>query len=110
MIKRRFVLFSAATALLPALAQEQRAKFDPRREGVADVAAAVLRAASEGKRVIADVGGEWCTWCHLMDQFIAANPDVRAVLEANFVWVKVNYSPSNKNERLLSMWPKIIFA
>ena len=73
----------------------------------ARAARAVALAKAEGKRVIVDVGGEWCTWCHILDRFIAANADVRAVLEAHFVWVKVNFSPQNRNDELLSRWPQV---
>jgi thiol:disulfide interchange protein len=81
--------------------------FDPARDARADVAQAVALAKAQGKRVIVDVGGEWCPWCHVMERFIAANPDVRALIDARYVWVKVNVSPENRNEALLSRWPSI---
>ena len=34
------------------------------------------------RRVLAEVGGEWCTWCHIMDRFFAANPDLRKIRDA----------------------------
>jgi thioredoxin-related protein len=92
---------------LDVAAAELPTKFDPKRDAAADVALAVALAKAEGKRVIVDVGGEWCTWCHILDRFIAANADVRAVLEAHFVWVKVNFSPQNRNDELLSRWPQV---
>jgi thiol:disulfide interchange protein len=82
-------------------------RFDPRRDAAADMVEALTRAAAEGKNVIVDVGGEWCAWCHILDRFIAANADLRSLIDASFVWVKVNYSPENRNERLLSRWPKV---
>jgi thiol:disulfide interchange protein len=82
-------------------------KFDPARDADADVAQAVALAHAQGKRVIVDVGGEWCTWCHIMERFIGARPDVRALIDARYVWVKVNVSPENRNEALLSRWPGI---
>jgi len=95
-------------AVLPsAAAQGLDARFDPRRDAAADVARAIAQAGAEGKRVIVDVGGEWCTWCHIMDRFIAAHDEVRTLIGADFVWVKVNYSPANKNEALLAAWPKV---
>jgi thioredoxin-related protein len=83
------------------------AKFDPSRDAAADVAQAVALARAQGKRVIVDVGGEWCSWCHILDRFIASNPDVRALIDAHYVWVKVNFSKANRNEALLSRWPPI---
>ena len=83
------------------------AKFDPSRDAVADVAYATSLAREQGKRVIVDVGGEWCVWCHVMDRFIAANPEVRALIDAHYVWLKVNFSKENENAALLGRWPKV---
>ena len=83
------------------------AKFDPARDPAADVAHAVALASSQHKRVLVDVGGEWCSWCHIMDRFFAANADLKALRDERFVWLKVNYSKQNENEALLSRWPKV---
>lgn len=107
MERRRRIVLTAAFAHAAAFAQPAREKFDPKRDAHEDVAAAVARARVEGKLVIVDVGGEWCSWCHVMDRFIESNPDLRAAINADFVWIKVNYSPANKNEGLLSKWPKV---
>lgn len=89
------------------LAAELPAKFDSARDAVADVATAASMAKAQRKRVLVDVGGEWCPWCHILDRFVAANPDVKKLVDDNYVWVKVNWSPQNKNEPLLSRWPKV---
>ena len=97
----------AGVLAVTALAQELPAKFDPNRDAAADVATAVALAKKQGKRVLVDVGGEWCPWCHILDRFVAANADVRALTDAGYVWVKVNWSRENKNEALLSRWPAV---
>lgn len=80
--------------------------FDPKRDPERDLAAAVAQAKAERKRVLVDVGGEWCSWCHLMDRFFAQDAEARALRDANYVWVKINYSPENRNAQFLSRWPK----
>jgi thiol:disulfide interchange protein len=92
---------------LAAVAQDLPIKFDPRRDAQRDLATATAMAGAQGKRVLVDVGGEWCAWCHILDRFVAANPDIAALRDANYVWLKVNWSPDNKNEALLSRWPRI---
>ena len=82
-------------------------KFDPTRDAAADVATAVAMAQDQGKRVLVDVGGDWCSWCRLMDAFFAANADARKLRDDNYIWVKVNWSPQYRNEALLSRWPRI---
>ena len=105
-IVRALFLFVFA---FPAIAHaaDLPSKFDPARDAAADVAHAVAIAKAQGKRVIVDVGGEWCTWCHIMDRFIAANDNVRSLIDAHYVWVKVNYSKQNPNDALLARWPKV---
>ncbi len=94
-------------AAMVALAADLPAKFDPARDAQRDVDTAVAVAKAAHKRVLVDVGGEWCVWCHILDRFIAENADIAALRDANFVWVKVNWSPQNRNAALLSRWPKI---
>jgi len=89
-----------------ALAQGLPARFDPARDAAADVATAAATAKAQRKRVLVDVGGEWCSWCHILDNFIASNADVKKLVDDHYVWVKVNWSPRNKNEALLARWPK----
>ena len=110
MRRRLFILASLAfVATLGACARQEvpTASFDPARDAAKDVADAVALAKSQGKRVIVDVGGEWCSWCHTMDRFVAANDDLKSLIESRYVWVKVNYSKENRNEAFLSQWPKI---
>lgn len=112
LLRRLAAFFTLAFALtlglaLAAAAQDLPARFDHTRDAARDVATAVAQAKSQGKRVLVDVGGEWCPRCHLLDRFVAANADVKDLREQNYVWVKVNWSPQNKNEALLSQWPKV---
>ena len=106
----RAVGLASLLAALPVRAVESWTapqKFDPRRDAAADVAAAVRHAAATRRRVIVDVGGEWCTWCHIMDRFFESRPELMALRERHYVWVKVNYSKDNPNTALLSRWPRI---
>ena len=104
-VRALFLLFFGFPAI--AHAADLPSKFDPARDAAADVAHAVAIAKAQGKRVIVDVGGEWCTWCHIMDRFIAANDNVRSLIDTHYVWVKVNYSKQNPNDALLARWPKV---
>jgi thiol:disulfide interchange protein len=103
-------LLSLVCCGFTALAQAQAApppKFDPTRDAASDVRAAVDKARAQGKRVLVDVGGEWCIWCHILDKFIASHPPVQQLVNDSYVVVKVNWSPQNRNEAVLSQWPKI---
>jgi len=105
-------VFRVTAVLLVVLAcacarQESTTVFDPARDAAKDVADAATLAKTQGKRVLVDVGGEWCSWCHTLDDFIASNADLKSLIDSRYVWVKVNYSKENKNEAFLSRWPRI---
>jgi thiol:disulfide interchange protein len=82
-------------------------KFDPARDAAADLRVALASAQKDGKRVLVEVGGNWCPWCHVLERFIHDNQDVRDQLQSKYVVLRVNYSPANKNEALLSRWPQV---
>lgn len=84
-----------------------RASFDPLRDPVADLETAKVEAARGGKRILLDVGGEWCSWCHILDKFVEGDAEIRSFRDANFVWIKVNYSEENENQAFLSAYPPI---
>jgi thiol:disulfide interchange protein len=90
----------AAKAARPAI-------FDPSRDAAKDLQAGIAEAARTGKRVLVDVGGNWCGWCHEMERFIDAHADLKALRDKNYVTAKVNYSPENENKAVLSKYPKI---
>ena len=84
-----------------------REKFDPTREPKADVEEAVTKAKPAGKRIILDIGGEWCGWCRYMDRFFYQNAELARIRDENFIWVKINYSEENENQPFLAAYPAI---
>jgi thiol:disulfide interchange protein len=82
-------------------------EFDPARDAAADLQEALAEAKRTSRNVLLDVGGKWCIWCRIMDDFFEANLALAQLREANYVTVKINFSPENKNETLLSKYPNI---
>jgi thiol:disulfide interchange protein len=82
-------------------------KFDPARDAAKDIELGIARAKQSGRRVLLDVGGEWCIWCKRLDQLFEEKKDLAEFLHRNYVAVKVNYSKENKNEAVLSRYPKV---
>lgn len=108
MKRRQLLLLAAFVALAPfAEAQALPERFDPKRDPEQDLAAALAQAKAQGKRVIVDVGGEWCVWCHILDRFFASNADLDHLRTSRYVWLKVNVSKENDNRAFLSRWPKV---
>jgi len=82
-------------------------RFDSSRDPGKDLNEAIITATQTHKRILLDVGGEWCIWCRRLDTLFATHSDLSSFLNGHFVVVKVNYSKENKNEKFLSRFPKI---
>jgi thioredoxin-related protein len=100
------ILFSTFSLL--AQTADSLPKFDPTRNPNDDLKAAVELARNTNKRIILDVGGEWCIWCHRIDAFIYNTIEIKSLLEENFIALKINYSKENKNEKFLSQYPQVV--
>lgn len=103
-----FFIVSASGFIFAQQEAEKTAhKFDPMRDPFVDVKVAVEEAVKEHKRILLDVGGEWCIWCHRLDKFIEDNAEIKTYLNEKFIVLKVNFSPENKNEKFLAQFPKV---
>jgi len=106
MIKVFFlVLIFSLTA--NAQSKDSLAGFDPNSNPFDDLKTAVDSAQKSDKKIILDVGGEWCIWCHRIDAFMHGTVEVKSLIDENYIVVKVNYSKENKNEKFLSNYPAI---
>ena len=47
-------------------------------------------AMGEDKPILLDIGAVWCHWCHVMDRESYEDPELAAVINQNFVAVKVD--------------------
>src|SRR5437868_465164 len=83
------------------------AVYDPKRDPEDDVNNAVNNAKGSGKRILLQVGGDWCGWCHTMSKYFNENEKVSAALTKSYVIVKVNYSTENQNKEFLGKYPSI---
>jgi thiol:disulfide interchange protein len=81
--------------------------FDPTRDPAQDLRQAVAEATGNGKRILLDVGGNWCKWCKMLDKFFETDTAAAQSLHGTFVVVKVNFSKENENTAFLSTYPKI---
>ena len=81
--------------------------YDAQRDPAKDLEAAMARATAEEKRILIQVGGDWCGWCKLMSKYMESNEVVREHLTKNFLVMKVTYEDGQKNEAFLSKYPAI---
>jgi len=82
-------------------------KYDPKRNADQDIREAIDEAKRTHRRILLEVGGEWCSWCHRLDDFFAAHPDLTSLRDKNFVTLKINFSEENPNKEVLSRYDPI---
>jgi thioredoxin-related protein len=82
-------------------------QYDPARKPDQDLKNAIVEAQRTGKRILLEVGGEWCSWCHIMDKYFDQNPNLTKLRDTNYLTVKINFSKENENEKFLGQYPKI---
>ncbi len=74
--------------------------FSPKADARHDVDSVISIAGKEHKHVLVVVGGDWSDWS-LSFLHTLEKDYLKKVLDENYVFIKVNFSPSNKNEEVL---------
>ncbi len=70
--------------------------YDPDANADADVNAAFARAKAEHKRVLIDLGGNWCGDCRILAAVMAL-PEVKRFLDAHYIMVDVDVGRFDRN-------------
>ena len=82
--------------------------YDPNRNALQDGRDAIKLAKATNRRVLIEVGGDWCKWCHILDRFLNNNADIKKQLHQTFVLLKVNVSDENDNHDFLKVFPRVV--
>ena len=82
--------------------------YDAARNPAKDLQAAIEDATRTNRRILLEVGGDWCVYCGIMDATFQSHPALKKVLDERYVTLKVNFSKENPNEAFLSKFPQII--
>ncbi len=98
---KKFFFICFLLVSLSSFAQEKKL-YNPAADAAKDIAVAVKKAKAEHKYVLVQVGGNWCKWCIEFARFAKADIQIDSVINSSFVWYHLNYSPENKNEKILA--------
>ncbi|QQQ28535.1 thioredoxin family protein [Chryseobacterium indoltheticum] len=89
-------------------AAEEKAKlpkpYDPKADAQADINKLVAQAKKEGKNIMIQAGGNWCIWCLRFNQYVQTTPELKKMVDKNYLYYHLNYSPDNKNEKVFSQY------
>ena len=92
-----FVAAILLTSFGTGFSQEAKKLYDPSLDGMKQLKEAIASVKSTGKHLLIQYGGNWCPWCVKFAGFCKDDPDISKLISDNYIWVKLNYSPENKN-------------
>lgn len=78
-------------------AKEEPKVYNPEAKVVDEYANALIKAMSQKKHVLLEIGGNWCKWCLAFNKFTTTDHEVDSIIKSNYVVLHVNYSKENKN-------------
>lgn len=107
MLKRIMATAAAMLMMLtiPAHSGNANLGYDPEADPFEQYQSAIATAQATHKLVLVISGGDWCHWCHLLNQFMTRNRDVHARLEDAFVVMKVYIGAENTNDFFFEQLP-----
>lgn len=89
-------------------AAEEKAKlpkpYNPKADAQADINKLVAQAKKEGKNIMIQAGGNWCIWCLRFNNFVQETPELKELVDKNYLYYHLNYSPDNKNEKVFAQY------
>ncbi|MDH6253995.1 thioredoxin-related protein [Chryseobacterium sp. H1D6B] len=89
-------------------AGEEKAKlpkpYNPKADAQKDINTLIAKAKKEGKNIMIQAGGNWCIWCLRFNQFVQTTPELKTVVDKNYLYYHLNYSPDNKNEKIFAQY------
>ncbi|MEI9943597.1 MAG: thioredoxin family protein [Chitinophagaceae bacterium] len=78
--------------------------YTPEENAETAIAKAVAKAKAGKKHVFIQIGGNWCIWCARFNDFVTTDSSVDSLIRNNYIVYHMNYSPENKNEKLLAKY------
>ena len=95
---KRIYILALLAMLLPFQAGAQgglKKVYDENIDQNVQIDQALKQARAEGKFVVCQVGGNWCPWCLRFADFITKDAEISKLIDQNFVYVHVDYSPKS---------------
>lgn len=78
--------------------------YDPTENAEEKISKLIAQAKKENKNIMIQAGGNWCIWCLRFDNYVKTTPELKSVLDANYLYYHLNYSLENKNEKLFAKY------
>lgn len=103
-MKRLLILLAAVFLSTAAFSQTKTEGvhiYNPEANAMADLKAAIAKAAKANKHVLVQVGGNWCTWCIAFHQLVNTTALLKQTITENYEYVLVNWDKEHHNDEAM---------
>jgi thioredoxin-related protein len=97
-----FLFFLLMLLSVQAVASDSTKLYNPRANAEKDVAQLLVKAKAENKRLLLQIGGNWCLMCYRLNAVLQKDSVLKKTLDDNYISYHLNYSPENKNSAYLA--------
>lgn len=108
---KTLIVESDSTAILEAKKKAAKAElaklpkpYNEMENAEEKIAELVKQAKAENKNVMLQAGGNWCIWCLRFNNYVQTTPELKEVVDKNYIYYHLNYSPKNKNEKVFAKY------
>ena len=89
-------------------AAEEKARlvkpYNPQDNASVVIEELISNAKKENKNIILQAGGNWCIWCLRFNDFVQNTPELKTLVDSNYLYYHLNFSPENKNEKVFKKY------
>ncbi|MCJ8153996.1 thioredoxin family protein [Chryseobacterium sp. SSA4.19] len=78
--------------------------YNPKADAEKDLQNLIAKAKKEKKNIMIQAGGNWCIWCLRFNNFVQTTPELKKMVDDNYLYYHLNYSPDNKNEKIFAKY------
>jgi len=95
MKQRVLIVICSLFVSLSLQAQVMKKVYDEDMDQMVQIDKALAEGSASGRFVMCQVGGNWCPWCLRFAAFVENDSDLSKFVNDNYVYIHVNYNPSN---------------
>lgn len=78
--------------------------YNEKEDAEAKIKELVAQAKAQNKNIMIQAGGNWCIWCLRFNDYVQKTPELKEIVDQNYIYYHLNYSPKNKNEKVFAAY------
>lgn len=103
MRKITFILSLLIFTVIEINAQESFKLYNEEADAQQQILDAAKKAREQNKNVFLFIGGNWCRWCKMFNEFATTDTQIDSAFKAGYIVEHINFSKKNKNFEVMKL-------